>query len=270
MFPNLPGTAKIIQCTIDDRDLNKDYPATCMVMGDAGLTLREFERQARARIDWGKGLPASDPTAEIADRRRVWLDRWVPKLESDEVPLNPYRIIHELYGAIDPANTIITHDSGGPRDQLAPFWTTTAPLTYLGWGHSTQLGYSLALALGAKLANPDRLVINVLGDTAFGMCAVDLETAARNRIGLLTILLNNSAMGNYEKHMPLAVEKFGAKGLTGDYVQVATGLGAHAERVTTPDAIAPAIRRAIEQTQQGKPAVVEFITREEPALSLYA
>ena len=60
--------------------------------------------------------------------------------------------IKEVIDGSDVANTIITHDAGSPRDQISPFWETTAPLTYIGWGKTTQLGYGLGLAMGAKLA----------------------------------------------------------------------------------------------------------------------
>src|SRR5438094_10300334 len=100
-------------------------------------------------------------------------------LTSDETPINPYRVIYELMRLVDRARTIITHDSGTPRDQLAPFWETLAPRGFLGWGKSTQLGSSLGFALGAKLAFPEKLVIHFLGDTALGMCRMNLESAAR-------------------------------------------------------------------------------------------
>ena len=82
------------------------------------------------------------------------------------------------------------------------------PRSFLGWGKSTQLGSSLGFALGAKLAAPDKLVIQFLGDTALGMCGMDLETAVRERIPILTVLVNNGLMGGYEKHIPLASEKY--------------------------------------------------------------
>ena len=72
------------------------------------------------------------------------------------------------------------------------------PRGYIGWGHSTQLGFSLGCAMGAKLACPGKLVVNFMGDTAFGMVGMDVETAVREQIPILTVLLNNSAMGNYE------------------------------------------------------------------------
>src|SRR5688572_18830589 len=169
---------------------------------------------------------------------------------------------------VDRTRTIVTHDSGTPRDQLAPFWETLIPRGFLGWGKSTQLGSSLGFALGAKLARPDKLVIHFLGDTALGMCGMDLETAARERIPILTVLVNNGLMGGYEKHIPIASEKYRSRYLSGDYTKVAEGLGVAVERVTEPHEIIPALKRAISVTgfgspdnqNEGRPALVEFIT----------
>ena len=120
------------------------------------------------------------------------------------------------------------------RDQMLPFYETIAPRSYIGWGKSTQLGYGLGLTMGAKLAAPEKLALNVMGDAAFGMAGMDFETAARERIPILTIVLNNSALGGYEKHMPIATERYGTKFLTGDYAKIAEGLGGHSERVENP------------------------------------
>jgi thiamine pyrophosphate-dependent acetolactate synthase large subunit-like protein len=170
--------------------------------------------------------------------------------------------------AVDRTQTIVTHDSGNVRDQMAPTYEALVPRSYLGWGNSTQLGTSLGLAMGAKLAAPEKLVVNVLGDAAFGMCGLDVETAARMRIPILTLLLNNSAMGNYESHQPVAVERYNIKQLSGDYTGLARALGAYAERVEAPAGIIPAIRRAEGAIAEGQPAVLEIITREEPAYTL--
>ena len=192
---------------------------------------------------------------------------------SEETPLNPYRVLQDLMQVVDRGRTIITHDSGTPRDQLAPFWEATAPRGFLGWGKSTQLGSSLGLALGAKLAEPEKLVIQFLGDTALGMCGMDLETAARERIPILTVLVNNGTMGGYGRHIPYAGEAYRSRYLGGDYTRVAAGLGWAAERVTEPSEILPALQRAIAccspdpgSTAAGRPALVEFLTREETRL----
>ena len=91
----------------------------------------------------------------------------------------------------------MTHDAGHPRDQIVPFYETIVPRGYLGWGKSTQLGTGLGLAMGARLARPDWLAVNIMGDAAFGMVGMDFETAVRSRLPILTIVLNNGLMGGY-------------------------------------------------------------------------
>jgi thiamine pyrophosphate-dependent acetolactate synthase large subunit-like protein len=150
---------------------------------------------------------------------------------------------------------------------MVPFWQTTNPRTYIGWGNSTQLGTGLGLALGAQLAAPQKQAINVMGDTAVGMAGIDFETAVRERIPLITVILNNSAMGGYEKNIPLAAERYRTKYLTGDYMSMTQSLGSFSQRVERPGEIVPAIRRALESTAAGHPAVLEFITREDPMFS---
>jgi acetolactate synthase-1/2/3 large subunit len=204
---------------------------------------------------------------EIAEVEAKWLAQWLPLLESDDTPLSPYRVLWDLQRTVDVANTIITHDAGSPRDQLSPFWTTTSPLSYIGWGKTTQLGYGLGLAMGAKLACPDKLCINVWGDAAIGFTGMDFETAVRERLPILSILLNNSAMAIELPIMPVATECFRATDISGNYADFARALGGYGERVTSPEEIVPAIRRGIAATEAGQPALLEFITAQETRAS---
>ena len=260
----LPRTVPIVQLTADERDINKDYAVRAALVGDAKLVLAQLIEA----IEEGRNAsPRGDVIANIAATKKEWLAEWQPRLDSADEPLSPYRVLADLGRTIDRARAIVTHDSGNPRDQLLPFYEAVTPRGYLGWGKSTQLGYGYGLALGAKLASPERLVVNVMGDAAFGMVGMDVETAVRERIGVLTILLNNSAMGGYSRSMPIASERYGITRLSGDYTKVASGLGAHAERITRAADIGPAIARASAITMNGRPAVLEFITREEPVLS---
>jgi len=201
--------------------------------------------------------------------RAEWLARWMPKLISDAVPLSPYRILWDLMHTVDRANTIITHDAGSPRDQLSPFWESVAPLTYLGWGKTTQLGYGLGLMMGAKLAAPEKLCVNVWGDAAIGHTGMDFETAVRERIPILSILLNNFSMAMELPVMPVATEKFRSTDITGNYADMARAFGGYGERVTQPGEIIPAIRRAIRKTQEGVPVLLEFLTAKEIEFSMF-
>jgi thiamine pyrophosphate-dependent acetolactate synthase large subunit-like protein len=146
---------------------------------------------------------------------------------------------------------------------MLPFYEAITPRSYIGWGKSTQLGYGLGLTMGAKLAAPEKLALNVMGDAAFGMSGMDFETAVREHIPILTIVLNNSALGGYENHMPVATERYGTKFLSGDYAKVAEGLGGYSEKVENPADIISAIHRCQKVLEAGKPALLEIITREE-------
>jgi acetolactate synthase-1/2/3 large subunit len=263
----MPKGKTVIHATLDPDHLNKDVSATTGLVGDAQLTIAALI----AEIEKTRPEPrdAAATARAIRGMRGAWLDEWMPRLVSGEVPLSPYRVIHELMQTVDRANTIITHDAGSPRDQLSPFWIATEPLSYLGWGKTTQLGYGLGLAMGAKLARPEKLCINVWGDAAIGFTGMDFETAVRERIPILSILLNNFSMAIELKVMPVSTEKYRSTDISGDYAAMARAFGGYGERVTDPGEIAPAIRRGIEQTRAGKPALLEFITAKETRISRF-
>jgi acetolactate synthase-1/2/3 large subunit len=238
-------------------------------LGDADLTLRALIAEVKDRLG-GKPRGRKDAVAqEIAGIRDEWLAEWKPKLTLNEAPLSPYRVIWDLWHTVDVANTIITHDAGSPRDQLAPFWRATAPLGYIGWGKTTLLGTGLGYAMGAKLAKPDKLCINVWGDAAIGFTGMDFETAVRERIPILSILFNNFSMAIELKVMAVATEKYRSTDISGNYADMARAFGGYGERVTEPDQIVPAIKRGIAQTREGRPALLEFITQKETQTSDY-
>ena len=267
--PPVPAGKAVIQSTVDERDLNGEYALEDLLLGDAQLVLRQLVEEVKSILG-ANGRRGDDAVAaEIARIKQEWLAEWLPRLTSDDIPISPYRVVWELNNGLDKANSIVTHDSGNPRDQIVPFYEATTPRGYLGWGNSTQLGAGLGYALGAKLAAPEKTVVNLMGDTAVGMCGTDFETASRNRIGTITVIINNGAMGGYEKNIPIAVEKYGAKFLTGDYTKMADSLGCHAETITQPAQIAPTLARAQDIASGGQPVVLEIITREEPVFSRY-
>ena len=193
----------------------------------------------------------------------------MPKLTHNEAPMSPYRVLWDLQKTVDIANTIITHDAGSPRDQLSPFWRCVTPLSYIGWGKTTQLGAGLGYAMGAKLAKPDKLCINVWGDAAIGFTGMDLETAVREKIPILSILLNNFCMAIELKVMQVSTEKYRSTDISGDYAAFARALGAYGERIEKPGDIVGAIKRGIAATEKGQPALLEFITNKEVDVSKF-
>jgi acetolactate synthase-1/2/3 large subunit len=265
----MPKATRIIHATLDPADINKDVPAWLALVGDAALTLDALLAEVRDRLRGGLRGRGPAVAEEIRRVRSEWLTRWMPRLTAKTKPLSPYRVIWELRHTVDPAGTIITHDAGSPRDQLSPFWESVEPLSYLGWGKTTQLGYGLGLAMGAKLARPDRLCINVWGDAAIGFTGMDFETAVRERIPILSVLFNNFSMAIEIKVMKVATEKYRSTDISGNYAEFARALGGWGQRVTEPDDIRPAIERAVAATREGQPALLEFITEKAVDFSNY-
>ncbi len=260
--PKVPPGKKIVHSTNDPSDINKDYKADHAVIGDAKLVaealVAEIKRQ-RGDVD---ASVAKSLKEDIASIKTAWIDDWKDRRTSDEVPINQYRVIQDLMDTVDRDQVIITHDSGSPREQMMSSWESTVAGSYMGWGKSTQLGYGLGLNLGAKMAAPDKVCINVMGDASFGMTGLDIETAARNGIATLTIVFNNGVMGAERDVLVHSTEKYGALDVGGNYAKVAEGLNLASRRVEAPEDIVPAIKDAVATTQAGSPYLLEFIVKE--------
>ena len=267
--PRMPAGVTLAQITNSTDDLNVHYRLAYGAVGDAKLVLQQMIEEVKRQIGEQPRADVNGVVNEIRKVKAEWMAEWRPRLESDEVPMNEYRVLNELHKAVDVSNTIATHDAGYPRERMCPFWFTDTPNTYIGWGKSTQLGYGLGLALGAKVAAPEKLVINVMGDAAFGMAGLDIETAVRSEIPILTVVLNNGIMTHYNQNMPYASEHWDSDKLSGDYAKVAESLGAFAETVVTPDQLPGAIARAIAATKEGRPALLQTMTCGEETVSQY-
>ena len=265
MAATIPPGKTIIHATNDERDLNKSYVADYPLLGDARLVLRQVIEAVKSL--GGRPPGRENVRAEIERVRAAWLAEWAPTLSSAEVPMTPYRVIAEFMRAVDPREAIVTHDSGSPRDQLLPFYRAVPPRSYLGWGKSHALGTGLGLIIGAKLAAPDKLCVNFMGDAAFGMTGLDFETAVRCGIPILTVVLNNSAMAIEIPHLVVSHAKYGTRDIGGRYADLGRAMGGWSERVERPDDIAGAFARARQATEGGQAALLEFITSQETRFS---
>jgi acetolactate synthase-1/2/3 large subunit len=272
--PGVPAGKSIIHSTNEPSDINKEYRVDLGVVGDAALVLEALVAEVGRQKGSGAGTvrggnELASLKEEIAAAKKAWLGEWGKHLDSDEMPINQYRVIRDLMRTVDRDNVIITHDSGSPREQLLPFWETTSPGSYMGWGKSTQLGYGLGITMGAKLAAPDKLCVNVMGDAAIGMTGMDIETAARNRIAILTVVFNNGVMAAERDVLPTSTKKFGALTVGGNYAKVAEGLNVAATRVEKPADIVPAIKDAVRVTESGAPFLLEIVAKEGYDFSRY-
>ena len=267
--PSVPSGKIIIHATNEAHDINKEYRVDHALIGDAALVLDALIAEIGRQKGGGGANALASLKEEIAAAKKAWLAEWAEHLDSEEVPINQYRVIRDLMRTVDRDNVIITHDSGSPREQLIPFWEPTRPGSYIGWGKSTQLGYGLGLIMGAKLAAPNKLCVNIMGDAAIGMTGMDVETAARNRIAILTVVFNNGVMAAERDVLRLSTKKYGALTVSGNYAKVAEGLNVAAMRIVKPGDIAPAIKDAVRVTESGAPFLLEIMVKEGYDFSRY-
>jgi len=267
--PSVPAGKVIIHSTNEPGDINKEYKVDQALVGDAGLVIEALIAEIGRQKGPGGGNALASLKEEVAAGKKAWLESWAKLLDSNETPLNQYRVIRDMMRTLDRDNVIMTHDSGSPREQMIPFWETTAAGSYMGWGKSTQLGYGLGITMGAKLAEPKKLCINVMGDAAIGMTGMDIETAARNRIAILTVVFNNGVMGAERDVLKISDEKFGAMTVGGNYTKVAEGLNVAARRVEKPGDIVGGLKEAVSVTEKGAPFLLEFVVKEGRDFSRY-
>ena len=267
---DIPLGKFMIHNTVTVEDIGKEYPTDIGLPGDVKLTLNALIDETKGSVGASGRGTNSALQGEIAKVKQEWRKDFESYANDTQTPMNPYRLINEIEKAVDHETTIFTHDAGHPRDQVMPFYTATVPNSYIGWGKTTHLGYGICLMIGAKIANPDKFCVNFMGDAAFGMSGLDIETAVRSGYPTTTILLNNGTMGGYDKRMPKAMNDFGAGHMTGDYAMIAEGLGATGIRVSDPNEVGPALKKARQiNDNEGKSVLLDVKTRTESKFSVY-
>src|SRR2546425_677884 len=205
---------------------------------------------------------------EIRKGKEAFLAKFRPWMESNETPINPYRVLGDLMKVLDPKNSFVTADSGNTRDQTSTVYEAQIPRGHLGWGNVSTLGFSLAGAVGAKLAYPDRQCVHVTGDAGVCYMMGNFEAVARYKIGITTLHINNGGYSGYGPGFlgggggPLPREGSGhASACKG---HMAEGRGCPARDVTAPSEVIPALKRAFDENAKGRPAFLEFICSHHP------
>ena len=268
----LSSEKTLLHNTIDPEDLNKDVSAMVGLVGDTKLTLLALMEEFKTEGFKKDNGEVTQIKKEINALKKKWMQDWNPILNSGEIPLNYYRIINEIYKNIDPENSIVTHDAGAPRDCMVPFYNATLPNSYIGWGKTTHLGFGIPLMVGAKIAHPDKFCLNLMGDGAFGMSGLDLETSVRAELPITTVLLNNGAMSTYEGTSligPVSKKEYGVSSMKGDYAKIAKGLGAEGIRVEKPNELEMALKNAQQLNKDGKTVLIDVISNVESRRSRF-
>jgi acetolactate synthase-1/2/3 large subunit len=272
LFPNRfshavpkPGDKTIVQCTVDMLDINRSYETKHAVIGDAKLTLSALIEELSKR---GAPLRKPEVVAEIKEAKAAFQAKFKPFMESNETPMNPYRVIGDMMKVLDPQNSFVTADSGNTRDQVSTVYEAQIPRGHLGWGNVSTLGFSLAGAVGAKLAFPNRQSVFVTGDAGVCYMMGNFEAIARYRIGVTALHINNGGYSGYGQgfwgpgHDPYTWKVSDHENAC--MANMAKAVGFHAEDVSQPAEIIPALGRALDENAKGRPAYLEFICSHHP------
>jgi len=274
LFPNrfshaIPDAHKktIVQCNVDALDINRSYETHYAVIGDAKFTLQALIAEVGAQTGGGVAKNNTLIDALVAGRQAFW-DQYRPWMESDEKPINPYRVFGDLQKVLDSNKSFVTADSGTTRDQTSTVYQAEIPRGYMGWGNVSTLGFSLPAAVAAKLAYPDRQCVNVTGDAGVGYMIGTFESVFRYRIGVTTIHIANGGYAGYGPgfwgagHDPYTYQVSAYPDVS--TAQVASGVGWHGETVTEPSEVVPALERALAENVKGRPSLIEFIASQHP------
>jgi acetolactate synthase-1/2/3 large subunit len=251
-----------VQCTLDEFDINNSYPIHYAVVGDAKLTLQALIEELSAQT--GGAVKKNQALLdEINASRQEFMAKYRPLMESNEKPINPYRVYGDLMKTIDLNNSFVTADSGNTRDQTSTVYEARIPRGYLGWGNVSSLGFGLAAAIAAKLAYPERQCVNITGEAGVGYMLGNFEALVRLNIGVTTIHINNGGFGGYgpgfwgpgRARYTWEVSDHSVV----DMSKAMDAMGYYAEDVTEPSEIIPALKRAFDENARGRPAYLEII-----------
>ncbi len=241
--------AKIIHLDIDAAEIDKNIKTNASLVGDLKCILRDINSKLSKKdhSDWMNRI------AELKSK--------FPMKYEDGALSCPY-VIEELDKATG-GEAIVTTDVGQHQMWAAQYYSYTKPRTFLSSGGLGTMGYGLGACIGAKVANPDRIVVNIAGDGCFRMNLNELATASRYNIPIIQVVINNHVLGMVRQWQTLFYDKRYSQTVLNDgvdFCKVAEGLGCMAIRVTKKEEVAPAFEQAI---KAGRPVVIECIIPED-------
>ena len=256
---NIPNT-KVIHIDIESSEIGRNYPTEIGVVADAKMALRVLNRAAKEVYPEGFSRP--ELTQKISDFRASFQDKNTAMATSDAFPMMPERILADTRAAL-PDDAIITTDVGWNKNGVGQQFDILTPGSILTPGGFATMGFGPPGAIGAKIAEPDRVVLSLVGDGGFGQNPAMLATAVEQNLGIIWLVMNNNAFGTIaglqKAHFGLT---YGTvfPGEPGDpkvgpnYAEVARAYGAEGVRISSASELLPALKAAI---ASGKPTVLD-------------
>jgi len=245
--------AKIIHADIDPAEIGKNVSVDLPVVGDAKSILKELTAAVKAR---------SKKSEAWVEKIKKYKKEFAPKMDYDNVPLQPPRIIKEMTEVISDDDIIVT-EVGQCQMWAAHFFSRKKPRTFISSGGLGTMGFGFPAAMGAKIAKPDVNVIDFAGDGSFLMNSQELATVVKENIAVIAAIMDNRYLGMVRQWQELFYDRHYSSvslGDTPDFVKLAEAYGAKGIRVEKPNEIKHAVKEAIKLKE---PVVIDFIIDKE-------
>ncbi|HET7216799.1 MAG TPA: thiamine pyrophosphate-binding protein [Vicinamibacterales bacterium] len=251
----IPPT-RLIHIDADVAEIGRNFPTELGVVADAKLALGTLARIAQGRTHRLRGALR----AEIASGRRAFAANWADQYSSNQYPMRPERILSEVRKAVPEDGYIVT-DVGWNKNGVGQQFPITVPGTFITPSGLATMGFGPAAALGVKLAHPDRAVVALIGDGAFGSNPSVVATAMEAGLGVIWLVMDNAAFGtiagltnmHYGWEFGCVFEADGEPYRT-DFAQIAKGYGADGVFIRSADELGPALSAAL---ASGRPTVIQ-------------
>jgi tartronate-semialdehyde synthase len=253
---------KFIHIDIEPTQIGRIIPTDLGIVADAKLALQALLKTAEQLT------PQKVPDERVKSIPGLSSD-YQRRLDFDQIPIKPQRVFKEINEFFD-EDTIFVTCIGLNQIWSTQFQRIFKPRSYLIPGGAGPLGWDTPAAIGVKVARPERLVVDIVGDYGFGFCGEELAMAVMYKLPILIIIINNGYLSlirqqeKYNFNMDFEVQTWYEDNLI-DFVKFAEAFGAYAERVEKPDDIKPALQRAI---NTGKPAIIDIIVERDTDASM--
>jgi acetolactate synthase-1/2/3 large subunit len=245
--------SKIIHIDIEAAEIGKNVPCAVPVVGDAKHVIKEMIKQAKVKVkkhpEWTKKI-------------KQYKKEFQPKMDHDDVPLMPQRVIKEIMEVIKKDDIVVT-EVGQCQMWAAHFLSRTKSRTFISSGGLGTMGFGFPAAIGAKMAKPDRNVIDIAGDGSFMMNCQELATTVVEDIPVVVSVMNNHYLGMVRQWQELFFDRRYSGVYLGDvpdYLKLAEAFGAHGIRVEKPGDIKEAVKEAF---SSGKPTILDMVVKQE-------
>ena len=250
--------ARIVHIDIDPTSIRKNIPVTIPVVGDCKATLEQINRL----------LDEAD-LGDLEERRRKWFDQieeWKAKARlaynRDEKIIKPQYVIEELFRLTE-GKAIITTEVGQNQMWAAQYYHFDEPGHFITSGGLGVMGFGLPAAIGAQVARPDKIVVDVAGDGSIQMNIQEMATAVQHGLPVKVVILNNGYLGMVRQWQELFYDKrYACTGMdcAPDFVRLAEAYGALGLRATRPEEVSGVLERALAEP---RPVIMDFVVAKE-------